>query len=62
LEVARQASSLTLFASVLAVPWADEAQQQLSTLAPSGYQLSVDVRIFRAWLLEALGTDPITYV
>jgi len=32
-EVARQASSPSLCASVRAVPWADEAEQQLSKLA-----------------------------
>jgi len=32
-EVARQASSPSLCASVWAVPWADEAEQQLSRLA-----------------------------
>jgi len=40
------------------VPWADEAEQQLSRLAPSGYELSADVRIFGAGLPEALGMDP----
>jgi len=61
-EVARQASSPSLSASVRAVPWADEAQQQLSRLTPSGCQLSADIRIFAAVLLQAPGTDPINYV
>ena len=46
----RQASSPSLCASVPAVPWADEAEQQLSRLAPSGCQLSADVCILRAGL------------
>jgi len=37
---------------------ADEAEQQLSRLAPSGCELSGDVRIFGAGLLEAPGRDP----
>ena len=61
-EVARQASSPSLCASVRAVPWADEAEQQLSRLAPYGCQLSADVLIFGAGLLEAPGTDPLRYV
>jgi len=61
-EMARQASSPSLCASVRAVPWADEAEQQLSRLAPSGCQLSADIRIFRAGLLEAHGTVPLKYV
>jgi len=48
LEVGRQASNPSLCASVRAVPWADEAEQQLSRLALSGSELSADVRIFRA--------------
>ena len=47
-EVARQASSPTLCASVRAVPWADEAEQQLSKLAPCVFELQEDVRIFGA--------------
>ena len=39
-EVARQASSPSLSASVRAVPWADEVEQQLSRLAPSAGELS----------------------
>ena len=52
-EVARQASSPSLCASVRAVPWADEAEHQLSRLAPSACQLSAEVRIFGEALLEA---------
>ena len=61
-EVARQASSLSLCASVRAVPWADEAEQQLSRLALSACELSADVCILGAVLPEAPGTDPINYV
>ena len=61
-EGARQASSPSLCASVLAVPCADEAEQQLSRLALSAFELSADVRIFRAGLLEAPGTDHLIYV
>ena len=61
-EVARQTRSLSLCASVRAVPWADEAEQQLSRLAHSRFQPSADVRIFGAGLPEALLTDPISYV
>ena len=59
-EVARQESSPSLCASVRAVPWADEAEQQLFKLAPSGCQLSADVRIFGAGLPEGAwqGTPP----
>jgi len=56
--VARQVSIISLCASVQAVPWADEAEQQLSRLAPSGCQLSADLAIFGAGLLDAPGTDP----
>jgi len=44
------------------VPWADEAEQQLSRLALSARELSADVRIFRAWLPEEPGTDHLIYV
>jgi len=54
LEGEIQASSPSLCASVQAVPWADEAEQQLSMLALSGCELSADVRIFRAGLPESL--------
>jgi len=57
-EVARQASSHTLCASVRALPWADEAEQQLSRLAPSGCQLSADIRIFGAGLLNGSWQAP----
>ena len=40
-----------------AVPWADEAEQQLSRLALSACELSADVHVFRAGLLQGLGTD-----
>ena len=49
-EVARQASTPIIYASVRAVPWADEAEQHLSRLALSVCELSADVRIFGAWL------------
>ena len=39
------------------VPWADEAEQQLSRLAPSGCQLSADVRTFGAGLRKEPGWD-----
>jgi len=61
-EVARQASSPSLCASVRAVPWADEAKQQLSMLALSGCELSADVRISGARLPEAPITDHEIYV
>ena len=56
-EVARQASSPILFASVRAVPWAAEAEKQLSRIAHSACKLSGDDRIFRAGLLEETGRD-----
>ena len=56
-EVTRQAISPTLCASVRAVPWADESEQQLSRLALSGCQLSADIRIFRAGLPEVTTMD-----
>jgi len=59
---ARQASSPSLCVSVQAVPWADEAEQQLSRLALSACELSADVRIFRAGLSEEHGTDHRSYV
>jgi len=55
--VARQASSRSLCASVRAVPWADEAEQQLFRLAPSACKLSADVRSFGAGLPVAPGRD-----
>ena len=61
-EGTRQGSSPSLCASVQAVPWADEAEQQLSRLALSACELSADVRIFGAGLPEAPGTDNLSYV
>ena len=61
-EVARQASMPCLCASVRAVPWADEVEQQLYRLATSGCELSADVRIFRVGVSEAPGTDHRSYV
>jgi len=61
-EVARQASSPSLYASVRAVPWADEAEQQLSRLALSACELAADFRKFRAGLPEVPCTDPQSYV
>jgi len=49
-------------ASVRAVPWADEAEQQLSRLALSTCELSADIRIFGAGLLKAPCTDHLSYV
>ena len=57
-EVERQASSPSLCASVPAVPWADESEQQLSTLAPSVCQLCADVHIFGAGLQKEPGRHP----
>jgi len=37
------------------VPWADEAEKQLPTQAPSDYQLSAYVPIFAADLRQELG-------
>jgi len=61
-EGARQASSPSLCASVRAVPWADEAEQQLSRLPFSGCELSSDVRNFKEGGPEALVTDILSYV
>jgi len=44
------------------VPWADEAEQQLSRLALSACKLSADVRIFKARVAEDPGTDHLSYV
>jgi len=60
-EVARQASSPCLCASVRVVPWADEAEQQLCRLALSGCELSADVRISEAKLPEAPDTEAQIY-
>ena len=56
-EVVRQESSPSLCASVRAVPWADEAEQQLSRLALSACELSADIHILGAGLPEAPYTD-----
>jgi len=42
--------------------WVDEAEQQLSSLAPSGCELSADVRIFGAGLQKEPDSDPLRYV
>jgi len=42
---------------VRAVPWADEAEQQLSRVALSACDLSADVYIFKAGLPEPPYTD-----
>ena len=57
-EIARRTSSPSLCASVQAVPWADEAEQQLSRLALFACELSADVRIFTAGLLEPPARTP----
>ena len=57
-EVARQPSNHSLCSSVGAVPGADEAEQQLSRLAPSACELSADVRIFGAGLRKEPARDP----
>jgi len=57
-EVARQSSSPSLCASVRAVPWADEAEQQLSRLASSGCELAGDVRIYGEGQRQVPGKDP----
>jgi len=44
------------------VPWAEEAEQQLSRLALSACELSADVRIFGAELPEDPYTDRLRYV
>jgi len=41
-----------------AVPWADDAEQQLSRLAPSASQVSADVRIFGPGLPEGAWQGP----
>jgi len=61
-EGARQASSPSFCAFVRAVPWADEAEQQLSRLALSACKLSADVHIFGEGLPEATFTDPQSYI
>jgi len=44
------------------MPWADEAEQQLSRLALSACELSTDVRILGVGVLEVPGTDTQIYV
>jgi len=44
------------------VPWADEAEQQLSKLNVSACELSEDVRIVGPGLPEVPGTDHVSYV
>ena len=44
------------------MPWADEDEQQLSRLGPSGYELYADVRIFREGLPEASCIDHLSYI
>jgi len=44
------------------VPWADEAEQQLSLLALSVCKLCADVRVFGAGLSQAPGTDLLSYI
>ena len=61
-EGERRASSPSIFAFLRAVPWAHEANKLLSRLALIGCELSADVRIFRAALSEASGTDHLSYV
>jgi len=56
-EFVRQASSPSLCASVRAVPWADDAEQQHSRLALSASKLSADVRIFGVGLRNEPGSD-----
>ena len=61
-EVARQARSPRLCASVRGGSWADEAEQQLSRIAHSACKLSGDVRIFGAGLQKLHSRDPLRYV
>ena len=56
-EVANQASIPSFCASLQAMPWATEAEQHISRLDPYVCELAEDVRIFRAGVAEALGTD-----
>jgi len=61
-EMSRQERSLSLCATVREVPWEDEAEPQLSRLAPSACQLTADFSIFGAGLTEASGKDNLSYV
>ena len=60
-EVAREASSPSRCASGRAVPWADEAEQQLSILALSACQLLADVIIFLAPFASVLSADVLIF-
>jgi len=44
------------------ITWSDEAEQQLSRIAPSACDISEHVHILGAGLLEVLGMDPLSYV
>jgi len=44
------------------MPWADEAEQQLSRLDPSGCELSPDFRFCGQGLPEDRGRNPLRYV
>jgi len=57
-EVAGQVHSLGLFVPVQAVPWAYEAEQELSRVAPSVWDLCGDVCTFGAGLQQVSGRDP----
>jgi len=57
-EVNRCPHSLGLFVPLEALQWAEEAEQQLSRLAPSAWELPGDVRTFGAGLPEAPCRDP----
>jgi len=47
---------------VRAVPWADEAEQQLSRLALSGCKVFADIHFFKAGLPKAPSKDPQIYI
>jgi len=55
--MARQASSPSLYALARAMACTDEAEQQLSRLAPSVCELSGDFSTFGTELREALDMD-----
>jgi len=44
------------------VPWADEAEQQLSRLVLSGCELSAEIYILESGLTDAPLTDHLSYV
>jgi len=50
-EGGKTSKQLQSLCSVRAVPWADEAEKQLSRLALSACELSTDVRILEEGLL-----------